>query len=289
MLGSAVGVNGEQYYPNLYMNAYIVQHKPGGWNEDDPLTTGMVAKVVVQSNSDGVVPLTQAWLANVSGEYDVIIDYDNDGLFSWTLDGLAGFRVSALAKVNARVWDDKNLDGLMGVGEPGLPNVPVQLFQVTSAYPDGQLVAETMTDASGDYLFDNLAPGDYYVVSGKPDPDWWKFTRKDVGQPGSDDIDNDSDADTETDPNPGRTHTFTLDPGEVETWVDVGLYKLGTIGDVVWHDYYIGGDGIQNDNLGGFPNRPVTLVSVPSGYGAAATTGAGGAYLFEKVELVDAN
>ncbi|HET6572896.1 MAG TPA: SdrD B-like domain-containing protein [Fimbriiglobus sp.] len=192
-------------------------------------------------------------------------------------------------KVNARVWDDTNLDGLM-VGEPGLANVPVQLYQVTATYPDGQLVAETTTDSSGDYLFDDLAAGDYYVVSGKPDPtDWWKFTRKDFGQSGSDDIDNDSDADRETDPHPGRTHTFTLDPGEVETWVDIGQYKLGTVGNWVWNDYYIGGDGIQNNNYGGYDGLDVILFSTPSGYGGATTTVYGGQYWFDKVELVDAN
>ena len=53
---------------------------------------------------------------------------------------------------------DENSDGYQDAGEPGIPNVQVNLYDAT-----GTLVATTFTDAHGGYLFPNLAPGNYYV------------------------------------------------------------------------------------------------------------------------------
>lgn len=93
-LGQTIGIWGDQYYPSFYMYAYILPYKPGGWNEGDPLSP-YVARIVVQSNFGGGVPLTAAWVANQTGQFDVIIDYDNDGFFSWKLDGLGSCTVLA--------------------------------------------------------------------------------------------------------------------------------------------------------------------------------------------------
>jgi hypothetical protein len=93
LVGETIGVEGEEFLPNFAMMAYIVPHRENGWMEGDSLAAGAVASAIVESDSDGIVPLTQAWAANQNGEFDAIIDYDNDGLFSSTLDGLSGFMV----------------------------------------------------------------------------------------------------------------------------------------------------------------------------------------------------
>ncbi len=54
------------------------------------------------------------------------------------------------------VWYGTNEDGLQDVGEVGIPDVTVHLYNCT-----GGLVHTTTTDADGYYLFDNLMPGDY--------------------------------------------------------------------------------------------------------------------------------
>jgi hypothetical protein len=41
-----------------------------------------------------MVPPTNAWAAQALGQYDVVIDYDNDGKFSWRLDGVGTFTVT---------------------------------------------------------------------------------------------------------------------------------------------------------------------------------------------------
>jgi hypothetical protein len=55
------------------------------------------------------------------------------------------------------VWVDLDKDGLQDAGEPGIPGVTVNLLQ-------GGLIATTVTDANGLYLFSNLCAGDYIVA-----------------------------------------------------------------------------------------------------------------------------
>ncbi len=94
----AVGGNGQtgyldtNYYPNLLMDVYVVPHRI--WNEGDSLSAGAVHHSLVQSDSEGTIPLTQVWLSTQIGQFDLIVDYDNDGKFSWKLDGLTAFTVN---------------------------------------------------------------------------------------------------------------------------------------------------------------------------------------------------
>lgn len=108
LMGNTVGASGGQYVPNLYMSVYIVYHKPQGWMQNDSLYDGLVESAVVLSDSDGAVPLTQAWLADHRGEFDLIIDYDNDGVFSYGLDGLTGLTVRS--QISGYVWNDRDHD-----------------------------------------------------------------------------------------------------------------------------------------------------------------------------------
>jgi serine-aspartate repeat-containing protein C/D/E len=54
------------------------------------------------------------------------------------------------------VWLDKNANGVQDAGETGLAGITVKLLNST-----GGVVASTTTDANGNYLFNNLTPGDY--------------------------------------------------------------------------------------------------------------------------------
>ncbi len=61
------------------------------------------------------------------------------------------------AKVGDLAWLDLNRNGLLDGGEPGVPGVTVQLVS------QGQVVAETVTDAYGYYLFEGVYPGQYLL------------------------------------------------------------------------------------------------------------------------------
>ncbi len=56
------------------------------------------------------------------------------------------------------VWHDADGDGIQSVGEPGLANVVVELYDA-----DNHLLATDTTDANGLYAFPDLMPGDYEV------------------------------------------------------------------------------------------------------------------------------
>ncbi|GIX00173.1 MAG: hypothetical protein KatS3mg111_3505 [Pirellulaceae bacterium] len=68
------------------------------------------------------------------------------------------------------IFADFNDNGLLDSGEPGLAGVQVELYEDTNSNgsfdsgTDAQVGSAVTTDANGNYLFDNLFPGDYFVV-----------------------------------------------------------------------------------------------------------------------------
>ena len=61
------------------------------------------------------------------------------------------------------VWNDVNGNGLQDSGEPGLGGVQVTLVTAT-----GVVVATQTTNEAGYFLFENVAPGSYYVKFATP-------------------------------------------------------------------------------------------------------------------------
>lgn len=59
------------------------------------------------------------------------------------------------AKVGDIAWLDENCNGLVDETEPRIPGITVSLIQ------NGQAVYQTVTDAYGYYLFDDVYPGEY--------------------------------------------------------------------------------------------------------------------------------
>ena len=68
------------------------------------------------------------------------------------------------ASIKGTVYHDRNDNGIQDSGEEGIEGVLIQLFD-----DNGDLVAETRTDANGDYCFENLAPGEYKLREFQPD------------------------------------------------------------------------------------------------------------------------
>lgn len=136
-------------------------------------------------------------------------------------------------KLGDRVWLDANKDGLQSQGEVGVAGVPVIL-------KDGQgaTVATTQTNATGNYLFDDIDGGDYTVVF---DPTMAVTT----GNAGNDDtVDSD-----------GVEVDVTVDRDRLD--IDLGLVPT-SIGNLVWLDS--DGDGLQDQGEPGVANVIVKLV-----------------------------
>jgi len=171
------------------------------------------------------------------------------------------------------VWDDLDGDGVQDAGEPGIEGATVALAW---AGPDGAFgttddgdLGTTTTDADGEYLFEDLPPGDYVVTFTTPSG----LTPTAAGQGGDDATDSDASVTT------GETGVVTLAAGEDERTVDAGFYALVDLGDRVWED--VDGDGVQDDGEPGVEGVVVTLFG-PDGTTVVdtATTDADGSYLF---------
>jgi hypothetical protein len=68
--------------------------------------------------------------------------------------------------IGDRVWRDiiGGGDGVQDVGEPGIADVPINLYSVMPGSGNPlTLFATNITDANGGYLFTNLPPGSYVV------------------------------------------------------------------------------------------------------------------------------
>lgn len=62
--------------------------------------------------------------------------------------------------ISGRIWHDKNFDGVQNELEPGLRGILVDLYKCS----DDQWLGGTRTVAGGDYIFEELEDGQYYVV-----------------------------------------------------------------------------------------------------------------------------
>lgn len=125
------------------------------------------------------------------------------------------------------VWLDLNGNGLQDAGEPGLPNVKVNLYLSGSS----AILVSTTTDTNGKYLFTNLLTGSYYVQFVAPTG--YVFTRQYAGTNTS----VDSNANSTT----AKTADVTLVAGPSDLTIDAGLVPPSlTAGDTAtigfWHN-----------------------------------------------------
>ncbi|MGE5353435.1 MAG: SdrD B-like domain-containing protein [Acidobacteriota bacterium] len=109
------------------------------------------------------------------------------------------------------VWRDCNHNGIQDPGEPGIPDVTVQLFKWGST----DVFRTTKTNSLGIYTFCDLEPGDYYVKFILPN--CYVFTKMDQG--GSDVLDSDAD------PVTGKTGKITLTSSNNYN-IDAGMYPI---------------------------------------------------------------
>ena len=163
--------------------------------------------------------------------------------------------------IGDHIWLDTDGDGVDDIGEQGLPNVTIEL---TGTATDGTAITlTTVTDANGDYLFDNLPPGNYTVTVTDTNGELTNLAQS-----------------------PGNTgsEAVTLAAGEDFLDADFGYVPAaGTavIGDTVWADE--DGDGIQDPGEVGIAGVTLDLVDENGTVVDTITTDASGNYLFTNV------
>ncbi len=128
----------------------------------------------------------------------------------------AGF-YQPTASIGNFVWEDTDKDGVQDNGEPGFEGALVKLYNCGD-----DLLATTITNENGFYLFSNYPAGDYYVRFILPNG--YEFSPKDAG---ADDA-KDSDADQTT----GKTDCFSLAAGDNDDSRDAGIYPTPVTVDI---------------------------------------------------------
>ena len=116
------------------------------------------------------------------------------------------------ASIGDLIWHDTNGNGVKDIGEPGVSGVQVKLFTNCEG---NTLVGTTTSNVNGNYYFNNLAAGDYYLRVYPPVG--YTYTIQDAIQ----DDDYDSDFDTG-----GFSNCLHLEPGNTISNVDSGLVSL---------------------------------------------------------------
>jgi uncharacterized repeat protein (TIGR01451 family) len=165
------------------------------------------------------------------------------------------------------VWEDLNYNGVRDSGENGIANVTVHLLDSAN-----NVMATTVTNSSGNYLFSNLNAGSYKIEVVEPSN--YYVTKQNVGT--SDGLD--SDIDTAA----GRSGTITLAQGQNDMTWDAGLYRKASIGDKVWRD--ADHDDIQDAGEEGIPNVKVMLYSASGTLLASTVTNSSGNYKFSNLD-----
>ncbi|KAL7467650.1 hypothetical protein ACHAXS_007895 [Conticribra weissflogii] len=171
-----------------------------------------------------------------------------------------------LAKIGPnRVWGDQNGNGLQDEGEDGIPDIVVCLFNIT-----GHQITNTTTDENGDYNFEDVPPGFYYVEV--QNPDGWEFSP--VVNGGNQIQSSDS-----IESGYGWSPVTQLELGMTEDTWDAGMYQPVTIGNKVWDDS--NGNGYQDADEPGMPNITAILINADGEEVARTDTDADGFYRFE--------
>ena len=189
---------------------------------------------------------------------------------SWDLGIYKTVCLPGKAVLGNLVWEDLNKDGVQDVGERGIANVSVTLYNNDT----DKKVATTTTDENGLYEFPHLDSDFNYYVQ-------FKVPAGYVVSPQDQEVDSiDSDADAT-----GRTDVISLSANQINSSVDMGLYHKGaTIGDRVFFDELNGvSNGLQDIGEQGVVDVKVTLYNLHGDVVKTTQTNANGEYHFTNV------
>ncbi|NTV63729.1 MAG: hypothetical protein HGA65_09365, partial [Oscillochloris sp.] len=129
-------------------------------------------------------------------------------LGSGSIDRSSDMGVYQRARIGQRVWEDSDHNGVFDTGEDGVAGVTVSLYTGS-----GSLVITRTTDTNGDFFFDDLNPGEYYLVFDRPGG--WTISPQNHGS--------DDNIDSDADPLTGQTQHITLASGaeDLSWWMGI--------------------------------------------------------------------
>lgn len=248
------GQDGRYLFEDMYPTEYYVQFLVG----DDYVFTASDLGGVDSKDSD---------VNNSNGYGSTSIFLLSPGEADLDIDGGVFFKSS----IGNTVWHDRNLDGLQDANEPGVRDVLVTLYRIDDL--NGASVVETTTtDVLGNYRFEGLSNGDYYL-SFIPDA-VWEFTSVESGS----DQQRDSNADAT-----GVTAIVTISNNQSRDDIDAGLIRPSNqIGGQVWDDTDANGIYALEELL--LENVVVQLMSEDNVMLAEVETDLAGRYVFDNLD-----
>jgi len=126
---------------------------------------GALTDLNVNNDDDGTQmgSMIMSNILNLVKNTEPTNDDDTDSNTNLSVD----FGLIPMLSLGNLVWTDTNNDGLNNNGETGIDDIMVQLFTAgvddTKGTSDDVLLDSMLTTGGGLYLFDSLAPGEYFV------------------------------------------------------------------------------------------------------------------------------
>ncbi|MFM7073461.1 MAG: SdrD B-like domain-containing protein, partial [Planctomycetota bacterium] len=224
-----------------------------------------------------VLPATLPTLGTWTQTADPDATTDNQGVLTTVANGDVagsfsfGYRVAGTNSIGDQVFFDWDSDGVQDAIDEGIRNVTVRLYLDPNESLDPSvdpLVATTVTDSTGGYLFNNLPDGHYTVVVDRLDPDFPAGVAATTANPQS---------------------VLTLS-GTAHRDADFGYLPFGTgaISGTVWNDANLNATRSTSEST--LPSITVTLQVDLNGDGnyvaiATAVSDTSGAYRFADLPL----
>jgi len=154
--------------------------------------------------------------------------------------------LTILSSIGDQVWEDINGNGLREPSENGISNVTVNLFN-----NDDFLVAQTMTNSIGRYIFSDIFPGSYYIEF-LPNPIYVATKSVPIPTFRNSDISNAS----------GRnlTQIYEIVADQAINDIDAGFYRCAEFCGTIYYDR--NGDNLFQTNENGINNLEIQIWQV---------------------------
>lgn len=178
--------------------------------------------------------------------------------------------VSPCNRLGNFVWLDVNSDGIQDPGELGVEDVTVNLVNSVT----GETIMTTETDENGNYIFEGIPVGSYYLEFVPPSG----YISTTPNFMNNDEIDSDIDDSHGT----NTTDIYIVDTHTDNISVDAGLVPAASIGDFVWFEEEPNGQYEEGKDTP-LEGIEVKLIDISGDRVLSTTTDENGFYLFDNL------